>query len=243
MPEIMLILLPVGIVFAVRHHRSTSNPLFRMLFAWAAVPILRNSLPGAVNFDGIRHFEEFLPAACLLAGYGAASLVAWITRLRPERAWIWAPTLGVLIALNLGAIVVRFAPYEYLYFNSLIGGLRGANRTWGFSEATDYWGSSYRNGIRWLNSNAEPDAVLYTPIADWLVRIPAPLWLRRDIRPISRDAMTAESASGHPVYIMFITRTGWYDEVAKRCVERLTPVHEIVVDGLPILLIYRVPSG
>jgi hypothetical protein len=241
MPEIMLILLPVGLVFAVWHHRSTANPLFRMLIAWAVVPVLRSSLPGAVNFDGIRHFEEFLPAACVLAGYGAASLVAWLTRLWPKRGWVAAPALGILIAANIGTILVRFAPYEYLYFNSLVGGLSGANRSWGFSEATDYWGASYRNGIRWLNAHAEPDAVLHVPIAEWLVRIPAPLWLRRDIRSIPREAIASESASGRPVYIMFVTRAGWYDEVAKRCVERLKPVHEIVVDGLPILLIYRAP--
>lgn len=239
MPEIILALLIIGIVFAVKQSSSTKLPILRLLVLWAALPIVRTSLPGMVNFDGIRHFEEFLPAVCLLAAYGGASIVEWASKRQPNKRWVWPAGLVLLVVVNIASIEARYFPYEYLYYNSLVGGLSGANREHKFPEATDYWGSSYRKGMSWLNANAEPNAVLYTSIADWIVRLPAPIWLRKDISLIPAEAVSESLQTGRTVYIMFITRVGWYDYIARGCEERLIPVHEIAVDGVSILKIYR----
>jgi len=244
MPEIILALLIIGIVIAVKESSSTKLPILRLLVVWAALPIVRTSLPGMVNFDGIRHFEEFLPAVCLLAAYGGASIVEWASKRQPKKSWVWTAGLVSLVVVNIASIATRYSPYEYLYYNSLVGGLSGANREYAFAEATDYWGASYRSGIKWLNDNAERNAVLYTPIAEWIVRIPAPIWLRKDISVIPAETIGDSLAIGRTAYIMFITRTSWYNIIATDCVQRLSPVHEIVVDGVSILKIYRlIPKG
>jgi len=150
-----------------------------------------------------------------------------------------AAIVTLAIVVNVGSAIRVYHPYEPIYYNSLVGGLSGARYKYGFPEATDYWASSYRQGVAWLNANAPPDSALHVPIAEWVVQLPARLWLRQDIDIVSEEAVNELLAVGRPVYVMFITRTGWYNEIATYCDQQLHPIHEIVVDGFPILEIYR----
>lgn len=242
MPEVMLAFLLIGFIFALLRIHSANSPLLLMLIVWITFPIFRNSLPGMANFDGIRHFEEFLPGACLLAAYGGVCLVEYLNRIKPSLSRLWACSLFLLVIGNTANIYIRYWPYEYLYYNSLVGGLKGANREYGFPEATDYWGVSYRNGIKWLNANAEPESGIYISVAEWCVEIPKDLWLRKDIKTIPFKSIKENVRTGHPTYVMFVTRENWYDSVAVFCEQNLFPLHEITVDGLPILKIYRLPQ-
>jgi hypothetical protein len=45
--------------------------------------------------------------------------------------------------------MVTLHPYEYIYFNSLVGGLKGA---YGRYE-TDYWGASFKEATDWIVAN------------------------------------------------------------------------------------------
>jgi hypothetical protein len=213
---------------------SDPSGTLRLLLAWMLVPILRNSVPGAWNFDGIRHFYEFLPAAALVAAVGGATLV----RLASERRRLLAAfALAAVTALNMGEAIVRYHPHETAYFNRLAGGLAGAARR--FPQATDYWGSSYRQGLEWLNRNADPESALYVPVHPHIVALVRGHWLRHRLRLIEREDYEPALASGRPVYVMFVTRSEFYDEIAQECVRTRRPVYEIVVDGHPILLVYR----
>jgi 4-amino-4-deoxy-L-arabinose transferase-like glycosyltransferase len=242
MPEIDLVLLVAGIVFAVRQSIKGKSRLLQLLLAWFAIPILRASLPGAANFDGIRHFEEFVPAACLLAAYGGTSLVNLAAR-SGGRKMIAAGVLLLLIVFNIAAIEARYFPYDYLYYNSLVGGLGGAQRI--SSDATDYWGGSYRSGVQWLNYNAERDAQVHVAIAPWIVKLTSPIWLRSDMGLIEEPVVRLKVEQGYPVYVMFITRPAWYNSMAVYVTQNLKPVHQIAVDGATSLVIYRLddPKG
>jgi len=240
MPELTLLLLAVGTLVALARVARGSDPsgTLRLLLAWMAVPVLRNSVPGAWNFDGIRHFYEFLPAAALLAAVGGATVV----RLAGERKRLLAAcALAAVTALDLGQAIVRYHPFETAYFNRLVGGLQGAARR--FPEATDYWGSSYRQGVNWLNRNAEPGSALYVSVHRHILALMGDHWLRPDLRFIESSGYESALASGRPVYVMFVTRVGHYDEIAQECVRERRPVYQIVVDGHPILLIYRLSGG
>jgi hypothetical protein len=240
MPELTLLLLAVGTLVALIRVTRGSDPsgTLRLLLAWMAVPILRNSVPGAWNFDGIRHFYEFLPAAALLAAVGGATLVRLAgERRRPVAAF----ALAAVTALNLAEAIVRYHPFETAYFNRLVGGLAGAARR--FPEATDYWGSSYRQGLEWLNRKAEPGSALHVPVHPHIVALVSGHWLRHDLRFIKSSEFEPALASGRPVYVMFVTRAEFYDDVARECLRERRPAYEIVVDGHPILLVYRLSSG
>ena len=238
MPELVLALVLVGT--AALLHRIVRGRdhagVGRLLLAWMLVPILRNSVPGAVNFDGIRHFLEFLPAAALVAAMGAASLVA---SLSPRRRVLAGAALVLALTANVGEALWRYQPFQPLYFNHLVGGLRGANERFGIPEATDYWGSSYRQGVRWLNENAEPNARVYVSVFPHIMGVIDRLWLRPDIRWIESAQLQPSIAAGRTVYVMFVTRIEFYDEIARQCTRRQRPVHELRIAGLPVLVIYR----
>jgi hypothetical protein len=126
MPEFMLLLLGIGLVLVSVKAFKKSSSIWLLLVLWLAVPVLRASLPGMVNFNGIRHFLEFVPAAALIAGYGVSQLVSRAGRQREVGLfWSGAAALILLIA-NLAGIYPRFYPYLHLYYNSLAGGLSGA---------------------------------------------------------------------------------------------------------------------
>jgi hypothetical protein len=240
MPEIDLVLLMVGIGFAVWSVIKRQSRLSQLLLAWLAIPIIRASLPGAANFDGIRHFEEFVPAACLLAGYGGASLINLVARF-PTRKMIVSAGIVFLIVVNIGVIEARYFPYDYLYYNSLVGGLKGMQQR--DADSTDYWAGSYRQGIQWLNYNVEQNAQVHVAIAPWIVRLVAPIWLRSDIGIIEEPVVNLKINQGYPVYAMFITRPGWYNTIANYASQNLKPVHQIDVDGATILVIYKLENA
>jgi hypothetical protein len=128
-----------------------------------------------------------------------------------------------------------------LYFNRLVGGLDGAARRHGFPEATDYWGSSYREGMAWLSAHVERGGAVYVPVFPHIVDLAAPLWLRPDVRVLHEDGLDRAVASGQTVHVMFVTREAMYDHVARALAPR-PPVHQVVVDGHPILVIHRVDA-
>lgn len=246
-PEWMFLFLLAGLFFAgqavwrARHAQPAAGriPIHRLLIVWFLFPILRTSLPGMVNFDGIRHFMEFVPGAALLAGFGAASLIQALSKGRAARQFVLGTLVVAGLALQTLWIAAAYRPYEYLYFNSLTGGFSGAYARFGDKEACDYWGVSYPRGMQWLNENAPPGSVLYVPVAEWLVQIQAPVSLRADIDFLPRDSLHLLNQPGRSSYVMFITRSGFYEDIAMECIERLQPIHQIELDGIPLQQIYR----
>jgi len=242
MPELVLVLFLLGLALAFRQLFKEKAMIWRLLLVWCLLPIFRISLPGMVNFDGIRHFLEFLPPAMLLAGYGAATLVRWLSRDRPRWKLVMGLTVLLLLGINTANLLARYYPYEYIYYNSLIGGLSGARQVFGQSEVTDYWASSYRQGLEWIDQNAPSGSSLQAPVANWLVQITRRVWLRPDIQVVSSDQQDGTFKSSHPVYVMFIDRPGFYTNLARYCTQKLKPVHEIDVDGVPVMWIYLLPK-
>jgi hypothetical protein len=52
-----------------------------------------------------------------------------------------------------GLNLVKLHPYEYVYFNELVGGFKGA---YGKYE-TDYWVASMKEAVEWLKTNELKD--------------------------------------------------------------------------------------
>ncbi|MEN6570358.1 MAG: hypothetical protein ABFD24_00780 [Anaerolineaceae bacterium] len=242
MPEIMLLCLTAGLVWILwdlfSHKKSPQFQYKWLLLIWLIFPIIRSSMPNIVNFNGIRHFLEFVPATALIAGYGVVESVHWIQEKKKIAAVVASLVLAAGFAVNMIQIVHDYHPYEYIYFNSLIGGQRGAVLSFSETEATDYWAVSYRDGMRWLNDNAPQDSALVVPIGDWLVQLTQPIWLRSDIRLISEDNLQ-NVIDQLPVYVMSTTDPIRYTPLLKECIERLPPVYEIKIQGFPIMQVFR----
>jgi hypothetical protein len=240
MPIVMLICLVVGVIFLLSPISNSIRKWANLLIIWFLFPLLRASSPGMVNFDGIRHFLEFLPAASIIAGYGGVQLVRWIPeKISLKQSWVTAGFSGLLVANTL-FIHAWFFPFQHLYYNKIIGGLSGASKVFGENEATDYWATSYRNGMEWLEQNISGEAFLYTPVAPWLVDLAGPLWLSEQIEIVNEISLNSYQQSfDKPIYVMFITRPVFYDRVARYCEDDLDPIYTIKIDGIDLLYIYQ----
>jgi hypothetical protein len=135
-----------------------------LLFLWAGLPLLRECAPRARYFDANRHFIEYVPGLCAMAGAGADRAVTGIRALCARFApGGRAATAAVALAASLGSLciawpILEYRPYEVMYFNSLIGGLGGAQRKTVFADWAngsrrpvggegDYWYSTTREAI------------------------------------------------------------------------------------------------
>jgi hypothetical protein len=102
----------------------------------ALVPLAVAVLAGTTLYDGFRHVLFVLVPLAVLA---AAAMV------RLARRWPWtAPVLVVLLVLDAAATVptlVRLHPYQYIWFNRLVGGPAGAagrfELDYGFAAASE----------------------------------------------------------------------------------------------------------
>jgi 4-amino-4-deoxy-L-arabinose transferase-like glycosyltransferase len=242
MPEVMLICLGIGlcVVTAVLVRKNT--PFWRLALVWLIFPILRLSVPTGVNFDGIRHYLEFVPAAALIAGYGLAQSIRWVVNKKWLPEWIANVLAITLIAVNLFQVYYVYQPYLHLYYNLFTGGLSGARDRFLGREATDYWAVSYRPGMEWLNANAPPNSKLVVPVAGWVANVEAPVLLRPDIQLVQSMTDGSEmQASNEPTFIMFVLRSylGNSEDEVDYVIKNGSLVHQIFVDHVPVLYIYR----
>ena len=241
MPEFMLLAFVIGIIFVLGQAWREKSPFWRLLLFWALVPILRTLILGEINFDGIRHFLEFVPAAALIAGYGVSRTATLIVRKRQSLRLAIQMGMLVLLIANLVQINLKFYPYLHLYYNVFTGGFDGAKDKFLGSEATDYWASSYRQGMEWLDQNAPINSSTYALIAPWIINLSGPVLLRSDIRIVTTlpDFKIMDQAR-EPYYLMFILRNGGdaQDEI-DYTMKHAKLVYQIVVDRVPILDIYK----
>jgi hypothetical protein len=243
-----------GVAIAARRLVARAREARYVLpLAWAAVVLTRLHLPGAVNFDGVRHFLELFPALAILAGIAASRLVQWVRGAPAAASIARRAAAAALVALLLApgiAAIARVHPFELAYWNALAGGLRGA-REMHLAQAGDYWVTSYRTGLDWLNANAPRDTALAVPLAQHTVEIAAPVRLRSDIvlidlmRPTSAQVrpetfgILTHLSKEMPIYVMFALRDDWPNDLTRDCQARLRPLARWEVDGEPVLLIYR----
>jgi hypothetical protein len=145
--------------------------LWSLQMLWVAVPIVRIAMPHSNFYDANRHFIEYIPALCVMAGCGSVWLAARLTEFLDSRIPRFAnaavATAWLVAAGMMAWPVVEYHPYEVAYFNDLIGGLGGAQRKALFhmdpphdfrvnGTEGDFWFSSARDGARDLRALAKP---------------------------------------------------------------------------------------
>ncbi|MGY3485149.1 hypothetical protein ACVW1C_003032 [Bradyrhizobium sp. USDA 4011] len=127
---ILFAILPVTAPGARRRHRKD----IALLFLMVTFPLACQAALHGPAFTGLRHFLFVIPPLAILAGIGLDSaLIALAKRGRRVSNSGFAVVSACLIwnAVTL----VRLHPYEYLFYNSIVGGLEGASRRYDL----DYW--------------------------------------------------------------------------------------------------------
>ncbi|MEM7154968.1 MAG: glycosyltransferase family 39 protein [Myxococcota bacterium] len=102
----------------------------------------------SVVYDGLRHFLFLVPPIVVVAAVTAVVLPRLVMRARVAVVAVLALSLTGMLARQVQAMV-QLHPYQYIYFNELIGGLRGASGNYD----TDYYGASYKEGFRALQEH------------------------------------------------------------------------------------------
>jgi hypothetical protein len=151
-PEIALAALLTGIVAIVvlMHRRvadgetsaalATALPLVAMI-----APVVLFIVRRPVVYDAARHFLFVLPPLAVVAALGVDAVWQRVGRRRRY-------ALGALVISGCAWTVASMAtmhPYEYVYFNALVGGVRGAERRYDL----DYWSQSLREATLKLRTH------------------------------------------------------------------------------------------
>lgn len=102
-------------------------------------------------YDGLRHFLFIIPGIAAIC----ATILIWIYQKLPnQHLKIFALTFLIIQFSPVVIDMIALHPYQYTYFNRTYGGLSVAHK----QQETDYWGLSLKEGMEWLNKNAQPQS-------------------------------------------------------------------------------------
>ncbi len=254
-PTIILILSPIGFYYSLQNLLRNKDSRFILLFLWLVIPIFKSCLPGIKNYEMIRHFMNYIPALIILAGLGGVKLFEIISSyLRSNVARNSVGVFGVsLVFFSLAYPIYKIHPYEVLYFNEITGGLKGGKAN--FIYAYDYWQSSLRQLIRWVNENAQANSKI-TLLNYFDYNVMEPVLLRKDLKKIPLKSVKepiALNLQSNPAFQGTLEKynfRGYVFVLEKRVSgneflnlleldKRLQPVYSINIDDTTVAKIYR----
>lgn len=130
--------------FAYSYARHRIDLLF---FAWFTAPVLAVIVLHTPIYDGWRHLYFVYPAFILVGLIGLENIWHWGKTNRNQL--LARGVIASLIIVNLVSVVffmVRYHPYQHLYFNELAGNMTWAKRNF----VLDYWGLTFRSGLEFI---------------------------------------------------------------------------------------------
>jgi hypothetical protein len=136
----------IGIIGLARKERR-SRAVLALALVWCILPLLGFMITRAPLYDNFRQVLFILPPLFMVAGLALEK----VRRLPIQIAIIALAVMpGVMAGLGLH-------PYEYIYYNRLVGGMHGAFRRF----EMDYWGTSYREAAAYLDATAPANATVW----------------------------------------------------------------------------------
>lgn len=212
-PLPILLFFLIGLIRLIRHIR----PIGMLLLLWFFLPLARYIFPQMGVIDGVRHFEEVLPALAAIAAIG-------LDQIRPIRLM----RLICLICL-IFLLFINYAshPYQITYFNELVGGAKGAFGNYDL----DYWGTSQKAAVKWINAHAPRNAKIYIMMAADV----AGRYLRPDLLPNLNKHSYEDSD-----YLVLLNRQSFLYRFFYAYDFLLThkPTHAISIQGIPLTWIF-----
>jgi hypothetical protein len=146
--ETALLLILVGAFALLKKIRWDLLTLFMI---WFVLPVL-----GIVGirmnlYNNFRQVFFILPPLFLIAGLGLEWLLILV-----RRPILQGVILFLIVLPGLYGNIALY-PYQYVYYNQLAGGLRGAYRRY----ELDYWNLAFREAQAYINQHAEENADIY----------------------------------------------------------------------------------
>jgi len=152
LPEIVLLFIFVGACIGLRELlliRSSAGfrigfPYLLLVFS-ALFPVGYAIYVGPYLYDEIRHFLFIIPPLICIAGLA----LNWTLERLLTKPVVGRFALAALVVYLILQVRIMWMlhPYEYTYFNRLIGGIEGASKN---GYEAEYWTTSYKEGVEKL---------------------------------------------------------------------------------------------
>ena len=232
MPELVLVGLGCGALMAVwllvkeRAERNRlSSARYALLGIALGAPVFYAIGMKAVLYDAIRHFIFLIPLLCVISGIALERLSRVLGGSVRWRQWAIALLL-IAALLPQALAVVRLHPHQYVYYNSLAGGVKGAQGRY----ELDYWGNSYKEAVEILTNYLKKNRGEEFQKREYRIKALGPSFSASHYFPDNfKTARTVDEAD----FLITFTRWGFHEVVpGKRiaAVERMGAVLSIVND-------------
>lgn len=171
LPELFLLGLLPAFLLCGRHlwisgfhgFAEAKTKAFLFVTVLIAAPILACIVMDPTLYNGMRHFLFLVPLVGIVAAIGLHRSIVWLAAHTNIAAYAAAALLTLGVARQAW-IAVNLHPNEYVYYNALIGDLKGAEGKF----ELDYWGSSLAEATDALEEMMAP---LPEPPGGWKVEI------------------------------------------------------------------------
>jgi len=235
-PLIVLFLTLFGIVYFWIHWKKEKGKTSLLVLFWFLVPIVRVMLPNAGIYGGVRQIMEYIPAMAILSGIGAMYVARLLNSVIFKKSLLFSQTIIILSFAPIVFKLISIHPNENVYFNPLIGGLKGASIR-NFPDWGTTLGSAYKGGIDWINQNVERDSKVAL-IRGLLSNVPR-IFIRPDIY-FSESHYSGNKKNGE--YLIEVVDYRWnldIPEEKRKYIETLVPAYEEKVDDVAILRVWK----
>jgi len=145
----LIILIP-ALLSPVLIKKRFQNKLFILFLLTLITNMTIYAIIKPVIYDGLRHFLFIVPFV------SALGVIAIVEFFKNTKRKLIRTGIVIIILVNVVVIsrqIVTLHPYQYIFFNSLVGGLQGAHKKYD----TEYWGASYNEAINWFKENIATD--------------------------------------------------------------------------------------
>ena len=150
--EIVLILFVFGLFISIwRAFKQKQVEPFVLFVIWFVLPVFIVVAGNSIVYNNFRQFLFVLPPIFLMGGLALDSLFMKV------RGVIFRAAILFLFALPAVYMDVQLHPYQYIYYNSFVGGVQGAFHKYDL----DYWGTSIYETSEYINRVAPPGAKVF----------------------------------------------------------------------------------
>jgi len=205
--------------------------------------IVMTMSPNAPLYDGVRLFLPAFVFLGLIAGNGFDMTVRWFVNLSrskiPAAPLLRYPrlpgtALALLLALGVTVPLIRVYPYGLEYYNSLIGGAKGAAK---LGMETAYWWSA-------LNEKALARLNQELPANAWIRFFPPNPYLPslyKELNLLRGDLRTTQGQDFDYLLILSRPRPNFFPYFYDLGVSqsRLKPLDSQELDGVPLWVLYK----
>lgn len=139
----------LGVVQVKSRHKRVNYELL-IVGLWLILPLFFNYINRTPLYENFRQLLFVTPPIFIFAGLA----IDYALRLL-RNTFVQAAVIIVILLPGIVGIIDSH-PYEYMYYNQIVGGISGADGVY----ETDYWCTSMRDASEYLNEHAPDGAVI-----------------------------------------------------------------------------------